>query len=83
MGAESSVQWQSSTDVHPLTNSHLGKHERNSAVKTLSKNLLAATVFTLGFNSGASAGELVTPTLFRGGSQNVCVATNIGSSPLS
>lgn len=83
MGAESSVQWKRCTDVYPATDSHLGKHERSSTVKTLSKNLLTATVFTLGLNSLASAGELVTPTLFRGGSQNVCVATNVGSTPLS
>lgn len=51
---------------------------------TLRKKLMTALVFTFGLNGVALASELVTPTLFRGGpsGQNVCVATNVGSTPL-
>jgi hypothetical protein len=42
-------------------------------------------MLSFGFSSAALAGVLVTPTLFKGGanSQNVCVATNVGSTPLT
>jgi len=47
---------------------------------------LAAVAFTLGLAGSASAASiLATPTLFLGGasSQNICVATNIGTSPIT
>lgn len=56
-------------------------------MKALSKKLLTAMAMTLSINGVAMAGGsiLATPTLFQGGpsGQNVCVATNVGSSPVT
>jgi hypothetical protein len=52
-------------------------------MKVLRKILTAAIVSTLGFSSMALAGTLTTPTLFAGSAQNVCVATNVGPTPVT
>jgi hypothetical protein len=43
------------------------------------------TVFALGLAAVATAGSLTTPVLFQGGAsgQNVCVAVNIGTTPVT
>lgn len=48
------------------------------------KILLAGTL-ALGLATPAVAAQLATPTLFKGGtnSQNVCVATNVGTNPVT
>lgn len=40
---------------------------------------------TLALTSAASAASIATPTLFQGGanSQNICVATNVGTTPVT
>lgn len=47
--------------------------------------MLAGLGLSLALATSASAGVLATPTFFQGGasSQNVCVATNIGTSPVN
>jgi hypothetical protein len=52
-------------------------------MKTLSKKLMAATTLTLGLNGMAFAKDLSTPTLFTSGGRNVCVATNVGNTPVA
>src|SRR5262245_40477634 len=54
-------------------------------MKALSKKIAAAFALTLGLSNAVLAGELITPTLFQGGasSQNVCVATNVGTVPIN
>jgi hypothetical protein len=46
---------------------------------------IGALAATLALAGSASAGVLATPTLFKGGtnSQNICVATNIGTAPVT
>jgi hypothetical protein len=46
---------------------------------------IGALAATLALATSASAGVLATPTLFQGGanSQNVCVATNVGTAPVT
>jgi hypothetical protein len=44
---------------------------------------MGAVAMILGLAAPASAGVLSTPTLFRGGGQNVCVVTNVGTTPVS
>ena len=52
-------------------------------MKVSSKTMAASLTLSLGLSSMALAGELITPTLFRGNTQNVCVATNIGTVPIN